>query len=699
MVYFPCLHVTGHIPIASRANVNIRFFRHNAVLHRKLVPTDCPMVYSPCLHVTRHIPFASGANINILFRNDLRVPYLETLTTCAPVIYLARAYTARHRLLASGTNILETLAFLLCFCFICQQRHRLRRAAIVLLFAAPFCLPVCASFCSVVFSTLLRVRRGFLQLGDILVSFLFSFHAGSPDISRRLPGPPPSSGVVVFTTYTYRTFCSDFCSVLLSPMFCLRLCFLRSCPLVRFRSAMASQTSAMARAAFSSASFLATFACVAATRCTALLMLPREMTQFQQFLQTWSPLHERCCASQRSKANAPCFTWHMLHLNQPHAFPEQAKHTLLPLRARFHIAAEKLSFRPCGYCRHYTVVSVRTSHKYGKMWLVGLHVLPWMHLPASRPCMPCIARAAAPQGADECILCILSQHLRVSSDQPWMQKPALIHYILCIVFHLGISLAARSNPFFHHPSTATAIPALLLRLFETVLQGTVCTETNHACLGPALTQCRRSMGRLLRQCACPWQPLLCKFALGLRGRWSQTLEPMGTASVWRGVLAAFAPCPNTMVSSAARQEKLCLRQSPRYARWSWSWSGPRYTPATYSKSVSLLHWPPRWHRPAKPSQQSPQHIHVKFHGCDPSDLQQPLAYQGTVAKHRTKTHSPDRVAAATLIFLCRDLAFRAKPCLRSCLLQWRGAAPVLFLRPKLLLALYSHDTSLHLWRK
>ena len=185
------------------------------------------MVYSPCLHVTGHIPFASGANINILFRNDLRVPYLETLTTCAPVIYLARAYTARHRLLASGTNILETLAFLLCFCFICQQRHRLRRAAIVLLFAAPFCLPVCASFCSVVFSTLLRVRRGFLQLGDILVSFLFSFHAGSPDISRRLPGPLPSSGVVVFTTYTYRPFCSDFCSVLLSPMFCLRLCFLR----------------------------------------------------------------------------------------------------------------------------------------------------------------------------------------------------------------------------------------------------------------------------------------------------------------------------------------------------------------------------------------------------------------------------------------------------------------------------------------
>ena len=48
------------------------------------------------------------------------------------------------------------------------------------------------------------------------------------------------------------------------------------------------------------------------------------------------------------------------------------------------------------------------------------------------------------------------------------------------------------------------------------------------------------------------------------------------------------------------------------------------------------------------------------------------------------------------IFLCPDLAFRAKPGLISCLLQWHGAAPV---RPKLWLAVYSHDISRHLWRK
>ena len=45
--------------------------------------------------------------------------------------------------------------------------------------------------------------------------------------------------------------------------------------------------------------------------------------------------------------------------------------------------------------------------------------------------------------------------------------------------------------------------SLLLPLFEMVLQGTVCTQTNHACLGPALTQYKLSMGRLLPQCACP----------------------------------------------------------------------------------------------------------------------------------------------------------------------------------------------------
>ena len=120
-----------------------------------------------------------------------------------------------------------------------------------------------------------------------------------------------------------------------------------SCALFRFRSAMASQTSAMARAFFSSAALLATFACVAATRCTALLMLPRGMGQCQQLLQTWSPLQERCCTSQDSNAHAACFTLQTLHLHQPHALLEQSRHTLPPLRARFQAPPENFFSSLC----------------------------------------------------------------------------------------------------------------------------------------------------------------------------------------------------------------------------------------------------------------------------------------------------------------------------------------------------------------
>ena len=120
-----------------------------------------------------------------------------------------------------------------------------------------------------------------------------------------------------------------------------------SCPLFRFRSAMASQTSAMARALFSSAALLATFACVAATRCTALLILPRGMGHCQQLLQTWSPLQERCCSSQDSNAHAACFTLQTLHLHQPHALLEQSRHTLPPLRARFQAPPENFFSSLC----------------------------------------------------------------------------------------------------------------------------------------------------------------------------------------------------------------------------------------------------------------------------------------------------------------------------------------------------------------
>ena len=128
-------------------------------------------------------------------------------------------------------------------------------------------------------------------------------------------------------------------------MFCLRRFFLRlrmfeGSPVLRFRSTMAAQTSAMARAFFF-------FRCphrYFGLRCSyplyRLLMLPRGRGRFQKLLRTWSPLQERCCASHDSKAHAACFTLHTVHLHQPHALPKHAKHTLPPLRARCHAAAE-----------------------------------------------------------------------------------------------------------------------------------------------------------------------------------------------------------------------------------------------------------------------------------------------------------------------------------------------------------------------
>jgi len=136
---------------------------------------------------------------------------------------------------------------------------------------------------------------------------------------------------------------------------------------------MAPQTLAMARAAFSSAALLATFACVAATRCTALLMLPRGMWQFQQLLQTWSPLqeHARTMLRQPRFESERCLLYVAYAASRPAPclLRTKAKHTLPPLRARFHMAAEN-------FISSLRVLHTRTSHKYDRMWLVGLHVLP-----------------------------------------------------------------------------------------------------------------------------------------------------------------------------------------------------------------------------------------------------------------------------------------------------------------------------------
>ena len=233
------------------------------------------MVYLPCLHVTGHIPFASGANINIPFRNDLRVPHLETVTTCAPVIYLARACTAPHRLLASGTNYWKLLPFLAAFASFASNVT----ASVTL---AWFC---CLQLVSACLSVLLSVPSSSLRcfacggasciwaISCSLFRFPSTLAAQTsaalclPLLSSRLPRAPAGSSVVISVPFSCLR-----CFAFGSASFVWRL----SCSLVRFRSAMASQTSAMARAFFSSAAFLATFTCVAATRCPLCWCFPRE---------------------------------------------------------------------------------------------------------------------------------------------------------------------------------------------------------------------------------------------------------------------------------------------------------------------------------------------------------------------------------------------------------------------------------------
>ena len=54
------------------------FLFDNAVLDRKLLPTDPSMVYLPCLHVTGHIPFASGAKCKHTLSPSQRCPSQKT---------------------------------------------------------------------------------------------------------------------------------------------------------------------------------------------------------------------------------------------------------------------------------------------------------------------------------------------------------------------------------------------------------------------------------------------------------------------------------------------------------------------------------------------------------------------------------------------------------------------------------------------
>ena len=395
MVYLPRPDIASHISLAKWTPVNDAFLFNNTILTRKLVPTDCSMIYLVCRHVTSYMPIASGTNVVILFRTGASVPDSEIVTACAAVIDLACSYSTVYRLLAMRTHVLENLAFGHGFCCLRWPHRPLPSVAVVLL-AMYLCRPFCGHFCSVLLSALFCLWLCFLPLGALLFSIPFSFRDGIPDIGDGA---------------------------------CL----------------------------FSSAALLATFACVAATRCTLCWCFPGEWGTASSCYRLGHHYKNDVAPAKIQKRTLLALPCRRCISTSPMLYPNNLNTLYRPcvLVSR---PRQKISFRPCAYCKHYTLVSVRTSYKYDKMWLVALHVLSWMHLPVSTPCRPCIATAAAHQRAYECIPCILSPHLLVSIDQPWMQTPALLHYILCIVFRLGISLAARSNPFFHHPEPQQQFP-------------------------------------------------------------------------------------------------------------------------------------------------------------------------------------------------------------------------------------------------
>ena len=229
----------------------------------------------------------------------------------------------------------------------------------------------------------------------------------------------------LFATHICRPFCGHFCSVLLSAVFCLRRFFLRlglSCSLFRFRSAMAAQTSAMARAFFSFAALTATLACVAATRCIALLMLPRGRGHFQQLLQTWSPLQERCWFKSArcllyfaygASPPAPCFT----RTRQTHS---TAIACPLPCRGRkFRFVLARLADTTplCLFARANTI-------KCGLWACVFCHECIFLFPGRAGHALPWLLGLYVPTNA---FFADSPRNLYVSIDPPWMQKPALIH--------------------------------------------------------------------------------------------------------------------------------------------------------------------------------------------------------------------------------------------------------------------------------
>ena len=296
------------------------FLADRTVLHIKSVPADCSMVDLPCPDIASHTFSAKWTPVNDAFLCHNAILNRQFVPTDCSMVYLPCCLVTGHMPIAGGTNVVilfrtgasfpdsekvtacAAVIYLACsygtaYRLIAMRAHVLENLALghgfcclswphrprpfvaVVLLAMYLCRPLCGHFCSVLLSALFWLRLCFLPLGALLFPLPFSFRDGIPDIG---------DGACLFF---FR------CP---SRHFRLRCRY----PLYRFADASPGNG--------------------------ALPAVATDLVTIQ----------ERCCASQDSKAHAACFTLQTLHLHQPHALLEQSRHTLPPLRARFQAPPE-----------------------------------------------------------------------------------------------------------------------------------------------------------------------------------------------------------------------------------------------------------------------------------------------------------------------------------------------------------------------
>ena len=396
------------------------------------------MVYVPCRHVTGHMPIARGTHIIIRFCTEASFPHSETVTACAAEIDLACACSAGHRLIAMRTHVLETLAFL-------------RPVAVFLLWSFLFR----SLLCSVLPSALLPP---FEDVWGLSCS-PFSFHDGSPDISNG--------------TRIHALFFFFRCP---HRYFGLRCSY----PLYRFADASPG------KGAFPEVA-------------TDLVTIARTMLRQPWFKSARCLLYFAYSAS----PPAPCFT----QTRQTHS---TAIACPLPCRGRkfWFVLARLADTTPLWlFARRANTI------KCGLWACVFCHDCIFLFPGRAGHALPWLLGLYVPTNA---FFCRLSPHLHVSIDPPWRRR-------LWFITFVSVFRSQRAPIQFSPPQNRNSNSRPTFAPFSNGAAGKG-LYTNKPCLSwtRVITQCTPSMGRPCRQCACPWQRLLCKFALGLRGRSWQT---------------------------------------------------------------------------------------------------------------------------------------------------------------------------------